>query len=374
MSKVSIIKCSDYDKTTIYNSVKEAVERAGGMEFVRGKNVLLKPNLLAPSKPEQSVTTHPEVVRAAIKLAFENGALTVAVGDSPGIGTQDIIYNMTGIKKVVEEEGAVIANFREKIELENHDGKLVKKFELAKAIEDADVVISIAKLKTHGMTYYTGAMKNLFGTVPGILKPQFHYKFPDKSDFADMIVDLNIALKPDFAIIDGVMGMEGNGPRNGNPRFIGVIMASKDLTALDATACRVVGIEPENILIIKRGAERKTGKIREDEIEICGESIESVAVKNFRQVTREKDLLSLLPVKLPKFLNNIVKEILLPKPYFIHKKCILCNECVKVCPVQPKALENRDKKIYIDRKKCIRCFCCQEMCPVGAIEPRRFCR
>ncbi len=374
MSKVSIIKCSDYDKNNIYNSVKEAVIFAGGMEFVKGKKVLLKPNLLAPSKPEQSVTTHPEVVRAMIKLAFENGAESVAVGDSPGIGTQEIIYNMTGIKKIVEEEGAVIANFREKMEMEIHEGRKVKKFELAKAVSDADIIISVAKLKTHGMTYYTGAMKNLFGTVPGILKPQFHYKFPDKNDFAEMIVDLNLAIKPHFGIIDGVMGMEGNGPRNGNSKFIGVVMASKDLTALDATACRVVGINPENIFMIKNAAERDMGKMAESEIEIYGESIETVSVKNFKQITREKDLLALLPVKLPKFLNNIVKEILLPKPYFIHKKCILCNECVKVCPVQPKALENRDKKIYIDRKKCIRCFCCQEMCPVGAIEPRRFCR
>ena len=374
MSKVSIVKCSNYDRENIYNSVKESVNLAGGFEFVRGKKVLLKPNLLAPSKPEQSVTTHPEVVRAVIKLAYENGAESVAVGDSPGIGTQDIIYNMTGIKKVVEEEKAVIANFREKVDLENHEGKLVKKFEVAKAVKDADIIISIAKLKTHGMTYFTGSMKNLFGAVPGVLKPQFHFKFPDKNDFAEMIVDLNLALKPHFGIIDGVMGMEGNGPRSGNARFIGVIMASKDLTALDATACRVVGINPENINIIKNGAERGLGVIEEDDIKIEGTLIGEVVVKNFKQITREKDILSLLPFKLPKFINNIIKNILVPKPFFIHKKCILCNECVKVCPVEPKALKNKKDKIEIDRKVCIRCFCCQEMCPVGAIKPKRLCK
>lgn len=374
MSKVSIIKCSDYDKKSIYNSVKEAVNLAGGMEFVKGKKVLLKPNLLAPSKPEQSVTTHPEVVRAVIKLAYENGAASVAVGDSPGIGTQEIIYNMTGIKKVVEEEGAVIANFKDKIDVENHKGKLVKKFELAKAVEEAEVIISIAKLKTHGMTYFTGSMKNLFGTVPGILKPQFHYKFPDKRDFAEMIVDLNVAIKPHFGIIDGVMGMEGNGPRSGNKRFIGVIMASKDLTALDSTACRVVGINPEKIIMLKIAGEREVGKIEESNIEVCGEKIENVMVKNFKQVTRERDILGLLPFKLPDFVNKIIKMLLVPKPYFNHKKCILCNECVKVCPVQPKALKNENKKIIIDRKSCIRCFCCQEMCPVGAIKPKRICK
>jgi uncharacterized protein (DUF362 family)/NAD-dependent dihydropyrimidine dehydrogenase PreA subunit len=374
MSKVSIVKCSNYDRENIYNSVKESVNLAGGFEFVKGKKVLLKPNLLAPSKPEQSVTTHPEVVRAVIKLAYENGAESVAVGDSPGIGTQDIIYNMTGIKKVVEEEKAVIANFREKVDLENHEGKLVKKFEVAKAVKDADIIISIAKLKTHGMTYFTGSMKNLFGTVPGVLKPQFHFKFPDKNDFAEMIVDLNLALKPHFGIIDGVMGMEGNGPRSGNARFIGVIMASKDLTALDATACRVVGINPDNINIIKNGAERGLGVIEEDDIKIEGTLIGEVVVKNFKQITREKDILSLLPFKLPKFINNIIKNILVPKPFFIHKKCILCNECVKVCPVEPKALKNENKKIEINRNLCIRCFCCQEMCPVGAIEPKRFCK
>ena len=279
-----------------------------------------------------------------------------------------------GNLKDVEEEKAVIANFREKVDLENHEGKLVKKFEVAKAVKDADIIISIAKLKTHGMTYFTGSMKNLFGAVPGVLKPQFHFKFPDKNDFAEMIVDLNLALKPHFGIIDGVMGMEGNGPRSGNARFIGVIMASKDLTALDATACRVVGINPDNINIIKNGAERGLGVIEEDDIKIEGTLIGEVVVKNFKQITREKDILSLLPFKLPKFINNIIKNILVPKPFFIHKKCILCNECVKVCPVEPKALKNKKDKIEIDRKVCIRCFCCQEMCPVGAIKPKRLCK
>lgn len=374
MSKVSIVKCSDYDKNNIYYSVKESVNLAGGFEFVRGKKVLIKPNLLAPSKPEQSVTTHPEVVRAVIKLAYESGAEKVMVGDSPGIGTQEIIYNMTGIKKVVDEEGAFIANFKDKIEVENHEGKLVKKFELAKVVEEADVVISVAKLKTHGMTYFTGSMKNLFGTVPGMLKPQFHYRFPDKRDFAEMIVDLNVAIKPQFGIIDGVMGMEGNGPRSGNKRFIGVIMASKDLTALDATACRVVGINPEKILMLKIAGDRKTGEIEEQNIEISGEKVENVMIKNFKQVTRERDILGLLPFEIPKIINDIIKIIMVPKPFFEHKKCILCNECVNVCPVQPKALKNENKKIIIDRKRCIRCFCCQEMCPVGAIKPKRICK
>ncbi len=189
-----------------------------------------------------------------------------------------------------------------------------------------------------------------------------------------MIVDLNVALKPQFGIIDGVMGMEGNGPRNGNPVFIGVVMASTDLTALDATACRIIGINPENIAIIKNAGIRNIGKIEKNEIEVLGNSIEDISVKNFKQVTREKDILTLLPFKLPKFMNKILTALMVPKPYFIHNKCILCNECVKVCPVEPKALKNENKKIEIDRKLCIRCFCCQEMCPVGAIEPKRFCK
>lgn len=368
MSRVALVKCDNYNFDNVYDAVKKAAAAAGGLEFVKGKRVLLKPNLLAPNKPEDAVTTHPEFVKAVIRVFKEAGAAKIYVGDSPGIGTQEIIYSVTGIKKVVEEEGAEIADFKEKVEIENPNGKYVKRFTFAKAVADAEVIVSLPKLKTHGMTYYTGAVKNLFGCVPGLLKPRFHFQFPDKEMFSDMLVDLNIALKPMFAIMDGITAMEGNGPRNGKPVRLGVVLASKDLTALDATACRIVGIEPKEILPLLKAYERKIGTIEETEIEVIGEKIEDVKNTKFKKIHREKDITFTLPFGLDKAL----REMLVLKPKFYHEKCVMCRECIKVCPAEPKALEERSGKVIIDKKKCIRCFCCQEMCPVGAIKPKRF--
>ncbi|BDU50001.1 DUF362 domain-containing protein [Haliovirga abyssi] len=367
MSKVALMKCDDYKFDNLYKVIKEGLELTGGIKFVKDKKVLLKPNLLSPEKPEKAVTTHPEVVRAVIRILHEAGA-KVYVGDSPGTGTQEIIYNVTGMKKVIEEEGAEFADFKNKVEV-LVDGKVVKKFIFAKAVKDVDYIFSLPKLKTHAMTYYTGVIKNLFGTVPGILKPKFHYTFSEKDKFSEMLIDLNIALKPIYGIMDAVVGMEGNGPRNGDPKKIGAILISKDFIALDATACRLVNISPYDVMPIVKGFERGLGEIDKDKIEILGEKIEKLEVKDFKKVKKELKVGMLIPV--PNFINKFIKNILVPKPYFDEKKCILCGECVKVCPPTPKALKIEDGKVKINRERCIRCFCCQEMCPVNAIEPRR---
>ncbi|MGM0508785.1 MAG: DUF362 domain-containing protein [Fusobacteriota bacterium] len=367
MSKVALLKCDEYDFKTIYNKIKEGLDIIGGIDFVQGKKVLLKPNLLAPSSPEKAVTTHPVLLKAVIRLIKEAGG-TVLVGDSPGIGSQSNIYGVTGIEKVVQEEGAKLANFKDKIEVENPNGKIMKKFTLAKVYEEVDYIISLPKLKTHGMTYYTGAIKNLFGMIPGLLKPKFHYKFPEKNNFGDMLADLNLLLKPKMAIMDAIIAMEGNGPRNGDPKKVGAILISKDLVALDSVACNLIGLNPKDISPIQKSYERGLGQIKDITVE--PETIEELCVKDFKKVKKEIEIGGILP--LPDFINNFIREVLVPKPKFDHKKCILCNECVKVCPSEPKSLKNLNDKIEIDRKSCIRCFCCQEMCPVGAIESKRF--
>lgn len=367
MSKVALLKCETYEIEELYKQLKEAFKLIGGLAFIQGKTILLKPNLLAPVKPEKAVTTHPEFLKAVIRIMKENNPKEIYLGDSPGIGTQDNIYKATGMAKIIEEEGIKTANFRDKIELRVEEGRLVKQFTLAKVVSEVDYIFSLPKLKTHGMTYFTGSIKNLFGTVPGLLKPKFHYKFPDKGDFSQMLVDLNLALKPVMGIMDAVIGMEGNGPNSGTPRAIGAIIVSKDLLALDSTACNLVGINPKEILPLVKASETGIGEI--ENFEILGDSLEKLKLKDFKQITKEIGILDVLP--LPKFLQKILRETLVPKPKFIHKKCIMCKECIKVCPAEPKALVEENNKIKIDRKKCIRCFCCQEMCPVGAIVSKK---
>lgn len=372
MSVVAIEKCEEYNLDILYEKIETVIKNCGGLEGLKGKKILLKPNLLAPSAPEKAVTTHPIFLQAVIKyLKNEINPEEIFVGDSPGVGTQNIIYKTTGLQEIIDEEKVKIANFKEKIEIKV-DGKYVKSFFVAKAFKEVDAIISLPKLKTHGMTYYTGAMKNLFGMIPGLSKPQFHYKFPEKEKFGNMIVDLNFAIKPYFAIMDGVVSMEGNGPRNGTPRNTNLVLASSDLLALDSTACRVININPEKIAYIKNGYQRNFGKIKKDEIELIGnfDDLDELIIKNYKHIKRESDLLELVP--LPKFINDFLRETLMPKPKFNHDKCILCKECIKVCPSKPKALKIEEGRVKIDRNNCIRCFCCQEMCPVNVIEPKLF--
>lgn len=365
MAKVAFLHCEKYELEIIYEKLKKGFELTGGLDFVKGKKVLLKPNLLAPAAPEKAVTTHPLVVKAVIRLLKEAEAAEVLVGDSPGIGTQEIIYDVTGIKDVLIEENVKIANFKEKTEFYFENGKMVKKFIFAKVVDEVDYIFTMPKLKTHGMTYFTGAIKNIFGIVPGLLKPKFHYQFPDKSDFSDMLVDINMALKPSYAIMDAIVSMEGNGPRNGRAVETGILLVSKDLVALDSVACKMTGINVKEILPILKAYERSMGEIDFEKIELVGDKFKKVELK---QITKELEIGRILP--LPNFINNIIKDIFIPKPKIIHKKCIMCKECQKVCPAEPKAIDIINGKIKINKKRCIRCFCCQEMCPAAAIESK----
>jgi len=369
MSGVFLGKCKNYNSKKLYNVIKQGFNSLGGIDFVRGKKILLNPNLLAPVSPEKGVTTHPEVIRAVGRLIQQNGG-EVFIGDSPGMGTLKTLYKITGIKKIADEEDFEIPDFKNSMMIKNPDGVLVKKFEIAKAYEQVDYIFSLAKLKTHGMTYYTGAAKNLFGMIPGLLKPPFHYKFSKKQNFADMLIDLNFLLKPKLSIIDGIMAMEGDGPRNGNLRNLKAIIISKDSIAADTVACKLVNINPKKIVTNIAGAKRGLGTMDLNNINIYGRKIKDLEIKNFKHPPREVNLDNLIPV--PGFLKKIIEYFLVPKPKFYHDKCILCKECVKVCPSKPKSLSVKNNKIEINRKSCIKCFCCQEMCPVGAIEPKKF--
>ena len=368
MAEVALIKCKEYEFDDVYNKIKEALNLIGGINFVKGKKILLKPNVLSGKSPDKGVTTNPIFLKAVIRIVKENGG-DVYVGDSPGLGSQDTIYNITGIQKVVDEEGAKIANFKDKIDVDNPEGKIVKKFTLVQVYRDVDYIISLPKLKTHGMLYYTGAMKNMFGMIPGLLKAQCHFKFPDRANFSEMLLDLNCLIKPSLAIMDAVIGMEGNGPGNGTLRNIGLILASRDFAALDATACRIIGLDPSQLDLLRKAAERNYGEIEESSIKILGEKLNDHIIKDFQNIKQEVKVTGIL--RLPDFITRIIRSILVAKPFFIHSKCVLCNECVKVCPSQPKSLRIENKKVVINRKTCIRCFCCQELCPKGAIIHKR---
>lgn len=364
MSSVSITRCASYETQEAYRAVRESIDLLGGMEtFVsRGERILLKPNLLAGKPPETAVTTHPEVVRAVIRLVKEAGGVPV-VGDSPGLGTALKVADKCGVASVCREEGVELIDLKTLVVAENPDGLTFKRLEVAKEALDCDGIINIPKLKTHAQMFLTLGVKNLFGCVPGKLKPQWHLSAGvESSHFAAMLLDLYSFLRPRLTVMDGIVGMEGNGPGAGDPRKIGLVFAGADAVALDTVVTAVLGAEPHDLPLLKAASIRGLNTDI-DGIEVLGEGISSVAVDGFKF----PPLVSLnFADRLPYFLDRRLRRALTSRPSVERLKCTLCNICVQVCPAEVMAKTDR---ISIDYDRCIRCYCCQEMCPEGAISP-----
>jgi uncharacterized protein (DUF362 family)/Pyruvate/2-oxoacid:ferredoxin oxidoreductase delta subunit len=359
-SSVSIVRCAEYDRNLIFAAVKQAVDLLGGMRtFVKpGERVLIKPNLLKGKAPEAAVTTHPEIVRAVIRLVREAGGEPM-VGDSPGMGELRKVSEKAGILAVVNEEGATLVELDEAVQVRNQ-GRF-QRFEIARAAYEADAIINLPKLKTHGMTTITGAVKNLFGCVPGKRKVQWHFNTGVNHElFATMLNELCALLKPRLTIMDAVIGMEGNGPGSGEPRQIGVVIAGQDPVAVDVVSSSVLGVSLEKLPLIRAAAAAGYGETQPDRITILGESIANVAIKEFRLPPQEH-----LEWRLPEWTRLVLKDALTTKPVIDNRSCIQCGICQGHCP--QGAIENRGGELVIRYRDCIRCFCCQEFCPQGAI-------
>lgn len=236
-SKVAIVACGDYDPVKVEESVKKCVDLLGGIDrFVKkGEKLLVKPNLLLSKDSSKAVTTHPSVFRGVIRL-LQNAGMDISFGDSPAVGSTRSAARKAGLMEVVEELNVPVADMVTRVEVPFPAGSLVKKFILAKGVVDADGLISISKLKTHALTRITGAVKNQFGCVPGMLKTEYHGRMTDDQVFSHMLVDLTLLIKPRLYIMDAIVGMEGNGPASGTPRSIGLILASTDPPASAAIA------------------------------------------------------------------------------------------------------------------------------------------
>ena len=241
MSQVAIISCKSYDEGEVLAAVERGLTLLGGAEqFVKPEeNILLKLNWLTGDAPEKCVTTHPAVFRAVASVLQRAGA-KLSYGDSPGFQSPDTAAKKTGCAEVAEQMNIPLADFRAGREAHYPEGKQNKKFVIANAVLDSDGVISLPKMKTHAFQRVTGAVKNQFGCIPGALKGEFHVKVPDATDFARMLIDLNSFVHPRLYVMDGIMAMEGNGPRGGDPRQMNVLLFSRDPIAMDATMCRMV--------------------------------------------------------------------------------------------------------------------------------------
>ncbi|MDR2739941.1 MAG: DUF362 domain-containing protein [Treponema sp.] len=255
-TQVAIARCETYESEAVYAALRLAVEAAAPPD-VLGRTVLLKPNIVFDSPPEKAIVTHPVFLEAAIRLIRDLGASRILVGDSPGLQKLNFTAKLSGLGAVTKRMGAEWVDFtREKADIPCPAGKTVKQFFLTAAVKEADCLISLPKLKTHQLMYYTGAMKNLFGLVPSVAKSPMHVRFPSREAFASMIVDLNLAVMAHYALMDAIIGMEGPGPGSGDPRRIGLILASSNLLALDAAASEIVGYPPQEIPVSREALSR----------------------------------------------------------------------------------------------------------------------
>ena len=366
MSEVALIRCESYDFSEVKAAVEKGIGLLGGApKFVApDEKILLKLNWLSADPPEKCVTTHPAVFKAVAEI-FQSAGAALSYGDSPAFQSPDSASKRTGAADLAAALNMNLADFKAGREVFFSEGRQNKKFTIANAVLENDGVISLPKMKTHGLMRVTGAVKNQFGCVPGPRKGEFHMRIPDASEFARMLIDLNTCVHPRLYIMDGISAMEGNGPRGGTPKKMNVLLFSTDPIALDATMCRLMNLDPAFVLTNVAGMEAGAGTYLESEIAILGDPIESFIAKDFN-VNREPNK----PYKARGGMS-VIKNALVPRPYIIADKCVRCGVCVNMCPVKPKALDWHDGNTKIPPsykyERCIRCYCCQELCPESAI-------
>ncbi len=363
---ISLIYQADYEPRAVYRAMRAAIDLLGGMgRFVSpGERILLKPNLLSPSPPEKAITTHPAVVRAAIDLVREAGGKPF-IGDSPGLGSLIKAAERAGIREVAEQGGVELVEFDQALGVKVPSDFRFKRIEVAQAALQADGIINLPKLKTHGQMALTLCVKNMFGCMPGRRKAQWHFQAGvDRDPFAQMLLELYEIMKPRLNILDGILGMEGNGPGNGgSPRWTNLIAASADGMALDRVVAEIVGFLPAWVPTIKVAQEKGISRFEWEELQIKGESWETMRPSAFLP-PRSLDL----NWGLPSFLRRALRGALTARPLIDSSECALCLICSEACPAQ--AIQKRGDQLVIEPHGCIRCFCCQELCPQGAVKTR----
>ncbi len=359
-STVSIVRCESYERAAIRKSVEEALSPLGGLSvYVAPKDkVLIKPNLVRGANPESAISPHPEILRALIELLQERGA-EVFVGDSPGLESPEAALEASGYMAVMREYGVKVADFYREVETSVPDGGLSKKVKIVRAVLEADKIVNLAKMKTHGFMMFSGCVKNMFGVVSGVSKVHSHIRFPTPDLFAQGLLDIYMTAKPTLNIMDAVVAMEGDGPTNGTPKQVGLILASPDGVALDVVASGIIGIDPSSLATTAVAARRGVGVADLARIDVKGLSMDEARVPDFAFPGSWRGITS----KFAK--TRFMRSIGTVRPKVVHRTCKKCQRCIKGCPAN--AMKMVKGKVHIDHAKCIKCYCCQEHCPYNSI-------
>jgi uncharacterized protein (DUF362 family)/Pyruvate/2-oxoacid:ferredoxin oxidoreductase delta subunit len=321
--------------------------------------VLLKPNLLAATDLAQAVTTHPVVVGAVVELVQEAGG-RVLIGDSPAgpIKKNPGVWHKGGMVEVAERTGARLVPFDEVTwkRVRGND------YFIARPVFEADLVINLPKFKTHALTLFTGAVKNLFGTIPGTRKREVHCRAPGVKDFGQTLVDVLELVQPGLSIMDGILGQEGNGPGvGGTARRYGCLAASPDPVALDTVIAGAIGCRPGEVLHLAQAHARGLGVSARETIRVEGNG----RALDFGAVDLPKAGRFL---RLPSWVGTLLGKAIEFRPQLDAAECAGCGQCIEVCPA---AAVKAGKPPAFDLDECIGCFCCAEICPRGAITPHR---
>jgi len=365
MPRVSIARLEKYDPVLLEERIAGLINDLGGLDkFVKpGETVLIKPNCLSNTDPKQGIITHPEFVAAVIRIVKKN-ASKIWVGDSPGFGSFSAACTRNGLKKLAEEQGAEIIDFKADAHVTLSEKLAYGAFDIDSRLLNADKIINLAKLKTHMLMHMTLCVKNMYGIIPGLKKLEFHAKVQrDRDMFAKVLLDIFSIKPPVLNIVDGIIGLEGNGPgTDGIPVNSGMIIASDDAFAADHLIPKLTGIDTYSVYT-NEAYRKYVLKGKEIEYEVSGYFDTGLKFKEPPRESRSGGAFS--------GLIKVVRSNMTPVPKFIARKCTGCKVCVTHCPVSALTYTGKKKGIKCDYSKCISCFCCHEMCPDAAIDIKK---
>ena len=372
-TQVYAASCPDYSQAE--TCIRALVEQMGGMgRFVRpGERIVLKANLLRAAPPESAICTHPAVVEAVARLVKEAGG-TPVICDSPGGALHKeavlrSLYEKTGMAAAAAAAGAELAMDSSTRTVSLPEGKVLRQAEIITPVAEADGVIDLCKMKTHVLMSMTGAVKNLFGVIPGLSKVGYHATHPDHATFADVLLDLTGYVKPRLSLMDGILAMEGDGPgSSGTPRQAGLLLASANPLALDTAAGAIMNLPRQDNPVLLAAERRGLTPCRMEDVELIGGTVEELRMADYKFPASTKSNLMDFLGPLARPAERLCKKALSQTPRIDGAKCVGCGICAKSCPGQAIAMTAPGKKARISQKACIHCYCCHELCPQKAVE------
>ncbi|HTZ18895.1 MAG TPA: DUF362 domain-containing protein [Dissulfurispiraceae bacterium] len=338
MSTVFVKYCS-YNYKELKAFIFPLLDRFVGPSIHKKSTVVIKPNFLAPAPPEWAILTHPLVLKAVAEYVIGRGARP-RISDSNAMGTFEKVLRTGGFLAALEGLDVEFVEFKRSIAVDIGDP--FGKIEIAEDAVNADVLINLPKLKTHSQMLLTLGVKNLFGCIVGLRKPEWHFRAgADREMFAKLLVKIHAAVRPSVTILDGITAMEGQGPgKSGVPRQLGILIGSDSAVAVDMIVCRMLGVAPDDLFTNRAALDMGF----DEPIEVIGEL---PRITDFRL-----PLISPL-VFGPRPFHGFIRRHLVQRPVVDVRLCKACGECSRYCPV--KAIRPAKKGLQFDYGKCIRC-------------------